>query len=106
MLTCNPARPNRPTRLLESIPPTTHLVVFDTDFEDAKYHYKQLGSHVHLYKPDKTHGEELGYLNDFLKVMMTKLGEITITQADETSSTGTYSGSAPPAVGDAAQSAQ
>jgi curli biogenesis system outer membrane secretion channel CsgG len=39
-----------------------------------------------------------------LKVMLTKLGDLTITQADETSSTGTFSGPTPPQVGDAAES--
>jgi curli biogenesis system outer membrane secretion channel CsgG len=38
-----------------------------------------------------------------LKVMLTKLGDLTITQADDTSSTGTFSGSTPPAVGDVAE---
>jgi len=39
-----------------------------------------------------------------LKVMETKLGDVTITQADETSATGTYSGSTAPVVGDAVHS--
>lgn len=38
-----------------------------------------------------------------LKVMETKLGDVTITQADDSSSTGTFSGPTPPQVGDAAQ---
>jgi len=37
-----------------------------------------------------------------LKVVLTKLGDLTITQADESSSTGTFSGPKPPQVGDAA----
>jgi curli biogenesis system outer membrane secretion channel CsgG len=37
-----------------------------------------------------------------LKVVLTKLGDLTITQADEGSSTGTFSGPKPPQVGDAA----
>jgi curli biogenesis system outer membrane secretion channel CsgG len=41
-----------------------------------------------------------------LKVMETRLGDVTITEADETSSTGTYSGSTPPKVGDAVQTVQ
>jgi curli biogenesis system outer membrane secretion channel CsgG len=41
-----------------------------------------------------------------LKVMETRLGDVTITDADETSSTGTYSGSTPPKVGDAVQTVQ
>ncbi len=41
-----------------------------------------------------------------LKVVLTKVGDLTITQADEGSSTGTYSGSTPPAVGDAAETEQ
>ena len=38
-----------------------------------------------------------------LKTVETRLGDVTITEADETSSTGTYSGSTPPKVGDAAK---
>jgi curli biogenesis system outer membrane secretion channel CsgG len=41
-----------------------------------------------------------------LKVMETRLGDVTITEADETSATGTYTGSAPPKVGDAVQTVQ
>ena len=41
-----------------------------------------------------------------LKTIETRLGDVTITEADETSSTGTYSGSTPPKVGDAAQTVQ
>lgn len=41
-----------------------------------------------------------------LKRIQTRLGDVTITEADETSATGTYSGSAPPQVGDAAQTVQ
>jgi len=41
-----------------------------------------------------------------LKVVETRLGDVTITEADETSSTGTYSGSTPPNVGDAVQTVQ
>jgi curli biogenesis system outer membrane secretion channel CsgG len=41
-----------------------------------------------------------------LKTIETRLGDVTITEADETSSTGTYSGSTPPNVGDAVQTVQ
>jgi curli biogenesis system outer membrane secretion channel CsgG len=41
-----------------------------------------------------------------LKTVATRLGDVTITEADETSSTGTYSGSTPPKVGDAVQTVQ
>ena len=41
-----------------------------------------------------------------LKRMQTRLGDVTITEADETSSTGTYTGSTPPQVGDAVQTVQ
>jgi curli biogenesis system outer membrane secretion channel CsgG len=38
-----------------------------------------------------------------LKTVVTKLGDVTITEVDESSSTGTYAGSQPPKVGDAVQ---
>ena len=41
-----------------------------------------------------------------LKTVQTRLGDVTITEADETSATGTYSGSAPPKVGDAAETVE
>ncbi len=41
-----------------------------------------------------------------LKTIETRLGDVTVTEADETSSTGTYSGPTPPKVGDAAETAQ
>jgi curli biogenesis system outer membrane secretion channel CsgG len=41
-----------------------------------------------------------------LKTVETRLGDVTITEADETSSTGTYSGSTPPKVGDAVETVQ
>jgi len=41
-----------------------------------------------------------------LKTIQTRLGDVTITEADEASSTGTYSGSTPPKVGDAVQTVQ
>jgi curli biogenesis system outer membrane secretion channel CsgG len=41
-----------------------------------------------------------------LKTINTKLGEVSITEADETSATGTYSGPTPPKVGDVVQTLQ
>jgi curli biogenesis system outer membrane secretion channel CsgG len=41
-----------------------------------------------------------------LKTINTKLGDVTITEADETSATGTFSGPMPPKVGDVAQTPQ
>jgi hypothetical protein len=41
-----------------------------------------------------------------LKRLETRLGDVTITQADDTSATGTFSGSAPPVVGDAVKTPQ
>ncbi len=41
-----------------------------------------------------------------LKTIETRLGDVTITEADETSSTGTYSGPTPPKVGDAVETVQ
>jgi curli biogenesis system outer membrane secretion channel CsgG len=41
-----------------------------------------------------------------LKRIQNRLGDVTITEADETSATGTYSGSEPPKVGDAVQTVQ
>ena len=41
-----------------------------------------------------------------LKTIKTRLGDLTITEADETSATGTYSGPTPPKVGDAAETIQ
>jgi hypothetical protein len=41
-----------------------------------------------------------------LKTINTKLGDVTITEADETSATGTFSGPVPPKVGDLAESGQ
>jgi curli biogenesis system outer membrane secretion channel CsgG len=41
-----------------------------------------------------------------LKTIQTKLGVVTITEADETSATGTYSGTTPPKVGDVVQTPQ
>jgi hypothetical protein len=41
-----------------------------------------------------------------LKTINIKLGDITITEADETSSTGTFSGPTLPKVGDVAQTVQ
>ncbi len=41
-----------------------------------------------------------------LKTINTKLGDITITEADEASATGTFSGPMPPKVGDVAQTPQ
>lgn len=38
-----------------------------------------------------------------LKTLETKLGDLTITEADDDSATGTFSGPAPPKIGDAAQ---
>jgi curli biogenesis system outer membrane secretion channel CsgG len=38
-----------------------------------------------------------------LKTINTRLGDLTITEADETSATGTFTGSTPPKVGDVAQ---
>jgi hypothetical protein len=38
--------------------------------------------------------------------MESRLGEVAITQADDTSSTGTFTGAAPPVVGDAVKSIQ
>ena len=41
-----------------------------------------------------------------LKRLETRLGDVTITQADDTSATGTFSGSTSPVVGDAAKTPQ
>jgi len=41
-----------------------------------------------------------------LKTVVTKLGDITITELDDSSSTGTFTGSQPPKVGDAVQNSQ
>jgi curli biogenesis system outer membrane secretion channel CsgG len=41
-----------------------------------------------------------------LKTVVTKLGDITITEVDDSSSTGTFTGSGPPKVGDAVQNSQ
>ena len=41
-----------------------------------------------------------------LKTVVTKLGDITITEVDDSSSTGTFTGSEPPKVGDAVQNSQ
>ncbi len=38
-----------------------------------------------------------------LKTIKTRLGDVTITEADESSATGTFAGAAPPKVGDAVQ---
>ena len=41
-----------------------------------------------------------------LKTLNTRLGDVTITEADESSATGTFSGGAPPKVGDVVETAQ
>jgi hypothetical protein len=41
-----------------------------------------------------------------LKTINTRLGDVTITEADETSSTGTFSGPTPPKVGDVVETVQ
>jgi len=41
-----------------------------------------------------------------LKTIETRLGEVTITEVDENTCTGTYSGATPPKVGDAAETVQ
>ena len=41
-----------------------------------------------------------------LKTLETRLGDVTITEADETSSTGTFSGPTPPKVGDVVKTTQ
>jgi hypothetical protein len=41
-----------------------------------------------------------------LRTVVTKLGDITITEVDDSSSTGTFAGSETPKVGDAVQNSQ
>lgn len=41
-----------------------------------------------------------------LKTVLARLGDVTITEADETSATGTFSGATPPTVGDVVQTVQ
>ena len=64
----------------------------------------KVGDHLGIFRKGKEIRDPA--TGKVLKTIETKLGDVTITEADETSSTGTYSGSVPPKVGDAAQTVQ
>ena len=64
----------------------------------------KVGDHLGIFRKGKEIRDPA--TGKVLKVIETRLGDVTITEADETSSTGTYSGSTPPKVGDAAQTVQ
>lgn len=53
--------------LLSSINPSTKIIIYDTDYEDSKYKYSEIGKHVIVFKPDYKYGKKLSYLNDFLE---------------------------------------
>ncbi len=64
----------------------------------------KVGDHLGIFRKGKEIRDPA--TGKVLKVMETRLGDVTITQADESSSTGTYSGPTPPQVGDAAETVQ
>jgi len=64
----------------------------------------KVGDHLGIFRKGKEIRDPA--TGKVLKVMEIRLGDVTITEADETSSTGSYSGSTPPKVGDAAQTVQ
>jgi curli biogenesis system outer membrane secretion channel CsgG len=64
----------------------------------------KVGDHLGIFRKGKEIRDPA--TGKVLKTIEAKLGDVTITEADETSSTGTYSGSTPPQVGDAAHTAQ
>ncbi len=64
----------------------------------------KVGDHLGIFRKGKEIRDPA--TGKVLKTIETRLGDVTITDADEVSSTGTYSGSAPPKVGDAAETAQ
>jgi hypothetical protein len=64
----------------------------------------KVGDHLGIFRKGKEIRDPA--TGKVLKTMETRLGDVTITQADETSSTGTYSGPTPPKVGDAAETVQ
>ena len=68
-------------------------------------HYQMFinGKHVDSAESDEIRDPATGKV---LKTLETRLGDVTITQADDGSSTGTYAGTAPPKVGDAVETPQ
>jgi len=64
----------------------------------------KVGDHLGVFhKGKEIHDPATGKV---LKTVQTRLGDLTITEADEGSATGTYSGPTPPVVGDAVQTVQ
>jgi curli biogenesis system outer membrane secretion channel CsgG len=64
----------------------------------------KVGDHLGIFRKGKEIRDPA--TGKVLKTIETRLGDVTITQADDTSSTGTYSGPTPPKVGDAAETVQ
>jgi len=64
----------------------------------------KVGDHLGVYRKGKEIRDPA--TGKVLKTIETRLGDVTITEADETSATGTYSGSAPSKVGDAVHTVQ
>ena len=64
----------------------------------------KVGDHLGIFRKGKQIKDPA--TGKVLKTIETRLGDVTITEADATSSTGTYSGSTPPAVGDAVETVQ
>jgi len=64
----------------------------------------KVGDHLGIFRKGKEIRDPA--TGKVLKTIETRLGDVTITEADEASSTGTYSGSVPPKVGDAALTVQ
>ena len=64
----------------------------------------KVGDHLGIFHKGKEIRDPV--TGNVLKTINTRLGDITITEADETSSTGAFSGPVPPKVGDVAQTVQ
>jgi hypothetical protein len=64
----------------------------------------KVGDHLGIFHPGKEIRDPA--TGKVLKRIESRLGDVTITEADETSATGTYTGSTPPKVGDVVKTVQ
>ncbi|MGO8788070.1 MAG: CsgG/HfaB family protein [Terriglobia bacterium] len=64
----------------------------------------KVGDHLGIFRKGKEIRDPA--TGKVLKTIESRLGDVTITEADDTSSTGTYSGPTPPKVGDAVETVQ